>query len=105
MDDRKSSAGVARKKSPVAKRRPRSQRCPPGYFCVPRALLFTSIVSELLEYFDVPSISGVTLSEYQARYIANGILDRVPQDERLPIELPKEKRQSGPLRGQSGDAS
>jgi hypothetical protein len=92
------------RKSMPAKSRPGSQSIPTGYLCVSPDLLFTSIVSEILEYFDDARVSGVFLAEYQARYIANGIFERVLRDERRACELPKEIRRSGPLPGQSVDA-
>ena len=82
---------MGERKSMSAKRRPGSEGCPVGYLCVPRDLLFTSIVSEILEYFDDARVSGVVLSEYQARYIASGVFERVLDDEHRASELPKER--------------
>lgn len=48
--------------------------------CVSQSLLCESIVSELIEYFRDPAVSGVVLSQYQARYIANEIVARVSRD-------------------------
>jgi hypothetical protein len=39
--------------------------------------LAEAIVAELMDYFSVPSVSGLWLGESQARWIASGIILRV----------------------------